>query len=443
MGGGDLNMKKSWHPLLLKNQERVWLEEKKALEEKKKLDQLRKEKEEERQLQELQRLQEEQTGKKRTEKLEWMYATPATGTSQNANDLEEYLLGNKRVDKILTADENAKVGASHKNFIAVQNANNARDIAAKIREDPLLAIKQQEQAALQALMKNPLRLREMQERNGIKPKKSKDERKREKEERKRLKHERKYGRRVSHSPDQRGAQHRRSASRDDHYSRHRRSPSPSGRSTHSLDVSRSYQDADRRSRHAEPYPKSRRYSQSPDHSRHHDLGSPRSSRRRLDERAAWPRSDESEDNNREGPGDSSRRSIDHGKRQRSHSSYYDRRSRSPPVKRARRSPSPPRRLSYEPSKSHPKDAKAVDDDRAARLAAMSTNAAAMSEERQQRLAAMLEKEKADLAADEAARAKSKGMGGFLSQEQKKVFGGSGGLEERIRRGRGGMVGNID
>lgn len=31
MGGGDLNMKKSWHPLLIKNQERVWLEEKKAV----------------------------------------------------------------------------------------------------------------------------------------------------------------------------------------------------------------------------------------------------------------------------------------------------------------------------------------------------------------------------------------------------------------------------
>jgi len=60
-------------------------------------------------LQELQRLQEEQTGKKRTEKLEWMYSTPATGTSQNPNDLEDYLLGKKRVDKILTADENAKV----------------------------------------------------------------------------------------------------------------------------------------------------------------------------------------------------------------------------------------------------------------------------------------------------------------------------------------------
>lgn len=79
------------------------------LEEKKKLDQLRKEKEEERQLQELQRLQEEQTGKKRTEKLEWMYSTPATGANQNSNDLEDYLLGKKRVDKILTADDNAKV----------------------------------------------------------------------------------------------------------------------------------------------------------------------------------------------------------------------------------------------------------------------------------------------------------------------------------------------
>jgi hypothetical protein len=79
------------------------------LEEKKKLDQLRKEKEEERQMQELQRLQEEQTGRKRQEKLDWMYATPATGSTQNANDLEDYLLGKKRVDQILIGNENEKV----------------------------------------------------------------------------------------------------------------------------------------------------------------------------------------------------------------------------------------------------------------------------------------------------------------------------------------------
>ena len=41
-----------------------------------------------------------------------MYATPATGSSANANDLEDYLLGKKRVDKILIGGENEKVRAS-------------------------------------------------------------------------------------------------------------------------------------------------------------------------------------------------------------------------------------------------------------------------------------------------------------------------------------------
>jgi len=70
---------------------------------------------------------------------------------------------------------------------------------------------------------------------------------------------------------------------------------------------------------------------------------------------------------------------------------------------------------------------------------MTSNAAQMSIERQQRLTALLEKEKAELAAEEEARKKSKGMGDFLSHESKKVYGGEGGLEDRIRRGRGGMV----
>ncbi|KAG1864776.1 Pre-mRNA splicing factor-domain-containing protein [Suillus subalutaceus] len=348
MGGGDLNMKKSWHPLLLKNQERVWLEEKKALEEKKKLDQLRKEKEEERQLQELQRLQEEQTGKRKTEKLEWMYATPATGSNQNANDLEDYLLGKKRVDKILTADENAQLGASHKNFIAIQNANNARDIAAKIREDPLLAIKQQEQAAYQALMSNPLRLREMQERN---------EKKREKKEKK---------------------------------ERHARAR---------LDRSRS------RSPAAEY--------------KINDQG-----RDSLDDGVrTWPRSDESDDN-----GYGRRRSIERSGR------------RAEDDRKRRRSPSPPHLLQDlipGPDPSIKKQPSNAAEDRAAKLAAMQSGAATMEVERQQRLMALLEKEKADMEAEEQARAKSKGM------EQKKVFGGVGGLEDRLKRGRGGLVADAD
>lgn len=449
-------MKKSWHPLLLKNQERVWLEEKKALEEKKKLDQLRKEKEEERQLQELQRLQEEQTGKKRTEKLEWMYTTPATGSSQNPNDLEDYLLGKKRVDKILTADENAKVGASHKNFIAVQNANTARDVAAKVREDPLFAIKQQEQAAYEALMSNPLRLREMQERNGMKPKK---EKKRDKEEKKKRKHKHReddrdrhsrsrspvndqYSRRRSRSPYRDDSRRRRSPI-DDRYSR-RRSPSP-------------YRDNDRRRR--SPSPISRRRSPSP-YSRRDSHRNDR--REQLDDRRRYSPGpsraphkdgkDSADSMEDEGYGSRSRSGSDKRSHSRSPELNHRKRSRSPGpgpsrdsyrpynshdnAKRPRRnSPPPPPR----PSTSNNQAA----EDRAARLAAMTSDAKTMSVERQERLKQLLEKEKAELVADEEARAKSKGMGGFLNNEQKRVFSATGGLEERIRRGRGGMVIDAD
>ncbi|PFH54871.1 hypothetical protein AMATHDRAFT_44654 [Amanita thiersii Skay4041] len=452
MGGGDLNMKKSWHPLLLKNQERVWLEEKKALEEKKKLEQLRKEKEEERQLQELQRLQEEQTGKKRTEKLEWMYATPATGTSQNPNDLEDYLLGKKRVDKILTADDNAKVspssnvtylslrhplqlGAAHKNFIAVQNANNARDIASKIREDPLLAIKQQEQAAYQSLLSNPLRLKELQDRNGIKPKKDKKEKKREKEERKRRKHERKHhkdGDHHSSSPTER--RDRRYDSPSDHeYHQNARSRSPDYSRRRFID----YRD------HL-PYRRPR--SRSPaSYSRYNDKSSNPSRYLRPSEyRHAMAQnwSDETDDGAfARGRSRSRSRSPRYEKRPRSRNSSYDRWNNGR-GKRARESP-PLQPTVRSRTQEFSRSALPTADDRATRLAAMTSNATAMSAERQERLTVLLEKEKGELEAEERARAKSNGMGGFLSQEQKKVFGGIGGLEERIRRGRSGLVVEAD
>ena len=74
---------------------------------------------------------------------------------------------------------------------------------------------------------------------------------------------------------------------------------------------------------------------------------------------------------------------------------------------------------------------------------MTSNAAKHEDERKERLMSLLEKEKAEYEAEEKARARSGGMGSFLSQEQKKVFGGAGGVEERIRRGRGGMVAEAD
>jgi hypothetical protein len=67
----------------------------------------------------------------------------------------------------------------------------------------------------------------------------------------------------------------------------------------------------------------------------------------------------------------------------------------------------------------------------------------MDVNRQKRLLELLAKEKAELEAENETRSKSKGMGSFLSDEQKKVFGGKGGLEDRIRRGRGALVVDAD
>jgi len=161
MGGGDLNMKKSWHPLLIKNQERVWKEEQKALEEQKKLNQLKKEKEEERQLQELRQIQESAGGRKGQERLDWMYAAgPNQSSSAKAQELEDYLLGKKRIDSLIeqgTSIEKLSVDSKEIfSSISNPNANNYRDTQSKIREDPLFLIKKTEQANIKSIVSNPL-----------------------------------------------------------------------------------------------------------------------------------------------------------------------------------------------------------------------------------------------------------------------------------------------
>ncbi|KAG8880604.1 RNA-splicing factor [Tulasnella sp. 403] len=420
MGGGDLNMKKSWHPLLMKNQERVWLKEKDALAEKKKLEQLRKEKEEERQLQELQRLQEEQTGKKRQEKLDWMYASPATGGGPSANELEEYLLGKKRVDKILVGDENEKVGASHKNFIAVQNANNARDTAAKIREDPLFAIKQQEQQALKDLMSNPLRLKMLKERAGIRDAESKKEKKKSKDKGKRKYRDDDYAedeRRSRHSHDR--PHHRRSSSRS-----RTRSPSPQRRRRD-----------DRRSRSSSPR-REGRYSDIPRRDYHtqerrEHLRSPRHSPSRTP-----PRPRESMDRREDYRSTGRARTPPRYERNERPRDYE--RRRTPPRRDTDRSDY---RKGYAPSTSSSSDAAA---ERAARLAAMTQDASNLESSRQVRLAAMEANEKAELAIEEALRKKtgSSGQSSFMRQQEKILYGNMR-LDERIQRGRAGLVREAD
>ncbi|KAI9183699.1 RNA-splicing factor [Blastocladiella emersonii ATCC 22665] len=238
MGGGDLNLKKSWHPQTFKNQERVWKEEQRAAEEARKLEQLRKELAEERQKQELMELQEKAGLIKRSNRIDWMYAVPAGAGGGLSTDAEDFLLGRKRAERALTEQAKAKaaeataaaMGAtSALDMIALSNpkANTARDLMSKVRDDPMFAIKRREQEAIQRMLSNPIQVKSLQEKH----KKNKKEKKEKKEKR----HKSSKRDRPAPAPRDRQSERRRSRSppasarRTTHFDMgaRRRSPAPS------------------------------------------------------------------------------------------------------------------------------------------------------------------------------------------------------------------------
>jgi hypothetical protein len=155
--GGDLNLKKSWHPHLRKNQERVWKEENQALEERKQIEKLRRERDEERALEELQKLQAESGGKVVTKRVDWMYSGPSGDGAGVTEEREGYLLGKRRIDNLLksndtqTLQKGAAVGID---AVSNTNANTARDTHKKVLEDPLLMIQKQKMELQLKAMKN-------------------------------------------------------------------------------------------------------------------------------------------------------------------------------------------------------------------------------------------------------------------------------------------------
>ncbi|XP_070070579.1 pre-mRNA-splicing factor CWC25 homolog [Drosophila takahashii] len=181
MGGGDLNLKKSWHPHTMKNQERVWKAEEQAKMEERKLEDLRKEINEERDREELRRLGESSGvlsnsgGAAGEAKLEWMY--------KNSTELinrEEYLLGRK-IDKsfeTLQAEEHRQeqstvglkqsinhvehdcVPFSIRTYRNLQSTEQV-DMQRKTLEDPLMLIKQREMESRRKLLENPVKLKEI------------------------------------------------------------------------------------------------------------------------------------------------------------------------------------------------------------------------------------------------------------------------------------------
>ncbi|XP_069607788.1 pre-mRNA-splicing factor CWC25 homolog [Ranitomeya imitator] len=188
MGGGDLNLKKSWHPQTLRNVEKVWKAEQRHEAEQKKIEELQKELREERAREEMQKYAED-TGavKKKDEKLDWMYQGPGGMLNR-----DEYLLG-RPVDKfILDKMEDPESGPSTEtgllpgSIFSKPGAASTLDIANKIREDPLFMIRKREDEKRREVLKNPVKMKMIREllqtsldKKSKKKKKEKKKRKRE------------------------------------------------------------------------------------------------------------------------------------------------------------------------------------------------------------------------------------------------------------------------
>ncbi|KAL7276169.1 RNA-splicing factor [Rhizina undulata] len=435
--GGDLNLKKSWHPHLIKNQERVWQEEKKALEERKRIEQWRKEQEEERQLQELRRIQEEAGGKKVLDRVEFLYNGPSQGMDRTTEEMEAYLLGKRRIDSLLKGTDNEKLSkqADEASFMALQNANTMRDTANKIREDPLLAIKKQEQVAYEAFMKDPMKRRQLKEMIGGRAKgKEKDRDRKHRKHRHGDNEDRDRDGRRSSRRDRDDDRHRSSrhhVRRDDSLSRSR-SPSKS-RSYHRRSRSRSprgdrndkYDSRDRHRRSRSPRNRQDSYSRRDD-KRHSRSSSP-------DRRGGSPRRPERRPSPSYDNADASRRGRDSPPPARNGSASGSGGGRSYHNGNYHRRDNDVRKQNNGTNNRSAKDAVAK---REKKLAEMHANAVYMNADRAKRLAELAEKEKEEFEIEEAARKKNimyGGKGGFLFEVSKKA--GNLDLGERVRRGR--------
>ncbi|KAH8180245.1 pre-mRNA splicing factor domain-containing protein [Sarocladium implicatum] len=438
MGGGDLNLKKSFHPTLRRNQQAVWEAEQQALAERKATQQRINEIREERAKEELQKQLEAAGGKKRVDRVEWMYQGPTDGAVGTTEETEAYLLGKRRIDNLIKGTEHKKLekASGEDSFMALQNANTARDTASKIRDDPLLAIKKKEQATYEAMMNDPIKRRQLMARAGVD---DGDERKKDKERRREERHRRKHRRHRSRS---------RSGERDrEHH--HRRHSRPESRSR-----------SPRRHRRDDSEDEYRRRSRRREHS---------FDRRNRDKRDNY----DDRDRNR------SRRRSNEDREERNDTALHDRgyvahdsgsegesrrrrqRTRSPSAARSRhsRQGQHPRngdqrngdrhngshrngdRRPARPQGARPaEDDKAREEERARKLAAMQSAASELDVDRVKRLAALEEREKAAREADDRGRERG-GDRGFVNGLHRQA--GKLDLGERMGRGKQGLVRDDD
>lgn len=107
--GGDLNLKKSWNPALVKNQQKVWQKEQEKLDEFKQVKQRNAEYEQEQQYAKLLNLRHggdllaiDDDEKKKVNKMDWMYVGSApTNQPQGLTDKGEFTEGRAKAEQIL------------------------------------------------------------------------------------------------------------------------------------------------------------------------------------------------------------------------------------------------------------------------------------------------------------------------------------------------------
>lgn len=414
--GGDLNLKKSWHPVLMSNQKRVWAEENKALEERKKTDQVLKERAEERALLELEKLQEAAGGKKRVDRVDWMYNGPGAGGPGAgggvSEEMEGYLLGKRKLDGLVQRAETdaMKKGAGEKGFMALNsNANSSRDIASKIASDPMLAIKKQEQAAYEAMMNDPARKRMLLQAAG----KDDGSDRKESRHKHRSRHHRDEDdghrskrRRHSDEDDERRSHRHRS-----HRHRHRsqsRSRSPYRRSN---DRDRDRDRDERRHRSRRDRDRSPSRSLSPRRSRHNDD--------RKEQRRSYPSPKQSGSSRSKSRSPYRARNDEYSRHQRRRSPSYERGGS--------------RRKSYRsPPEEAKRDEAAEQAEREKKLAAMQSNASELEGDRRTRLAELDARDAKQREEDDRKRSDKANFIGGMRREAEGVDSG-----RRLQGGRGG------
>lgn len=241
MGSGDLNAKKSWHPLRATNINATAKAEADAIAARKRNVARLEEIKEDIKREEIQKAIEAAGGKRRgyDPKLAWMYSGPTDGRGADSTESEAYLLGKRRIDKLLQDNEVKKLQkqTSQDSLAPVQSVLNPRDTAVKIREDPLLAMKKVEQQAYESLMNDPIKRRQLLASMGLDDPDAKPKQKEERKHKHRHRHHRhrdddhdrdrererdSYTRRRSDSRDRSRSRSPRRYDSDDEYSRRRR-----------------------------------------------------------------------------------------------------------------------------------------------------------------------------------------------------------------------------